>query len=51
MDAIIVFCIGLYYLLDKKSAKVVNVDIPMKMNPMCYEDEDAFNRYPKLLLK
>lgn len=51
MDGIIVFIIALFFLLDKKSKRVEQVDIPTRMNPMEYHDEDAFNEYPRLLLK
>lgn len=51
MDAVIIFIIGLVFTRYKSSTKVEDVDIPVKMNDMHYKDEDAFNRYPKLLLK
>lgn len=51
MDAVIIFVMGLMYIQYKKSTKVERETLPVKMNDMHYIDEDAFNRYPKLLLK
>lgn len=51
MDAVIVLCICIYFIMSNKAEEVPEVDIPEKGNPTCYEDKEAFTTYVKLLLK
>lgn len=51
MDALIVFCIGLYFLYTKRDIIAEeNIDIPEKDGFMFEEEPHAFEEYVHLLL-